>query len=220
MFQRIKKKISGSQFNILTSIIYLHRKITFNLIRGLRYSIFGNACFPFLKGSNVKILFSSKFKAGKGCYLGDFSLFNCLSKQGVVLGDNVTIREGAWVQLTSDLSHPGEFIEVGSNTYIGPKVSLGAAAPIKIGERCQIGGNVTFIAENHQFQPGLDISQQGVTREGIYIGDDCWLGNNVTILDGVTLGKGCVVGAGSVVTKSFASNAIIVGNPARLLRER
>ena len=52
----------------------------------------------------------------------------------------------------------------------------------------------------------------------ITIGDNCWLGGHVTVLPGVTLGENVVVGAGSVVTKSFGDNVVIVGNPARVIK--
>ncbi|EPU1578840.1 DapH/DapD/GlmU-related protein [Campylobacter coli] len=57
-----------------------------------------------------------------------------------------------------------------------------------------------------------------ISSADISIGDDCFLGNNVTILKGVKLGKGCVVANSSVVTKSFDDNSLIAGNPARLIR--
>lgn len=52
----------------------------------------------------------------------------------------------------------------------------------------------------------------------ITIGEDCWLGGNVTILPGVTIGKGAVVGAGSVVTKDVPPESVVVGNPARVIK--
>jgi len=61
---------------------------------------------------------------------------------------------------------------------------------------------------------------QGVTRAGIVIEDDCWLGAGAKILDGVTVGAGSVVGAGAVVTRSFPPKSVIGGVPAKLLRHR
>lgn len=71
-----------------------------------------------------------------------------------------------------------------------------------------------------QLDPDVPIREQGVTRQGIDIGSDCWIGAKVTILDGVSLGRGCVIAAGSVVTRSFPEHAIIGGVPAKLLKMR
>ena len=60
----------------------------------------------------------------------------------------------------------------------------------------------------------------GPPSEPVKIGDDCWMGANAIILPGVELGKGCVVGAGSVVTKSFSEYSVVGGVPARLLKQR
>jgi acetyltransferase-like isoleucine patch superfamily enzyme len=143
-----------------------------------------------------------------------------LSTEGVHLGNKVTIREFAWVQLTSKLDNPGCRISIGDNTYIGPRSYIGAAAKIEIGQNCQLGGNVSLIAESHKFSDHSAIYEQGVTRKGIKIGNDCWIGNNSIILDGVELGESVVVGAGSVVTKSFSSNTVIAGVPAKEIKKR
>ena len=61
--------------------------------------------------------------------------------------------------------------------------------------------------------------QQGITRKGIKIGSNCWIGSKVTVLDGVTVGNGCVIAAGAVLTKSFPDHVVIGGVPAKILKE-
>jgi acetyltransferase-like isoleucine patch superfamily enzyme len=66
----------------------------------------------------------------------------------------------------------------------------------------------------------LAIRLQGVSRKGIKIGKNCWIGSKVTILDGVEIGDSCIVAAGAVVNKSFPSNSVIGGVPAKILKSR
>ncbi|WP_416232496.1 acyltransferase [Helicobacter sp. MIT 21-1697] len=89
-----------------------------------------------------------------------------------------------------------------------------------IGQNCFIG--VNFQALNADFHGIRKIERNNydkIKSADIDIGDDCFIGNNVIILKGVNLGKGCVVAAGSVVTQSFAADSLIAGNPARLVRK-
>jgi galactoside O-acetyltransferase len=73
----------------------------------------------------------------------------------------------------------------------------------------------------HRFdRTDVPIHGQGVTSRGVVIEDNVWIGMNVSILDGVRIGNGSIVGAGAVVTKDVPANAIVVGNPARVLRFR
>jgi len=88
-------------------------------------------------------------------------------------------------------------------------------AKIVIGKNVWIGPNVGIIGSNH------DLKDPSRHQEGkdVIIGDNCWIGMNSVLLPGVTLGKNTVVGAGSIVTKSFPEgNIVIVGNPARKIR--
>jgi acetyltransferase-like isoleucine patch superfamily enzyme len=191
------------------------------LLRGMILRPFlGQARGSFFLGRGCKLLNMGKLRTGKNVYIGAYSYFDCMSVGGVTLGDNVTIREGCWLQLTSRYDNPGTSITIGNSVYIGPRAVLGAAAPLIIGDRCQFGANVSLVAENHNFEGAEDIFEQGVSRKGIEIGKDVWMGNNVTVLDGVTIGDGAVIGAGTVVTKPVPPRAIVVGVPGRVIKTR
>lgn len=112
-------------------------------------------------------------------------------------------------------------IELGEHTYIGPYSCLAGPGNISIGKDCLIASHCGIYANNHAFQdPVHPIRQQGVTCQGISIGDNCWLGAGVKVLDGVTIGEGSVVGAGAVVTKDIPANSVAVGVPAKVIGKR
>lgn len=185
--------------------------------RGLaRRPFLGSAVLPLFIGRGVRIDYARRLRVGRAVQIGAGSMINAFSSEGVRLGDGVTIREHAWIQCTSHPANPGVGLSIGEGTYIGPGSVIGPAGRIEIGERCQFGARATLIAENHAVIDGVP-SPTEVVRQGIRIGDGCWLGHGVTILDGVTLGEHCVVGAGAVVTKSFPAGSRLVGVPARAL---
>lgn len=174
-----------------------------------------------LVGPRTKILFPRRLSVGRNCFLGGDSYINALAATGIRFGDDVRVREHAWIQATSSLTHPGVGLVIGSGTYIGPRCLLGAGGGITIGARVTFGAGVHLLAENHEFRDGARLIQdQGVTRAGITVEDDVWVGNQVIVLDGVHIGRGAVVGAGAVVTKDVPPMAIVVGNPARVAGHR
>ena len=227
LFTKIYKKIKEKDLKISKCLntfdvflFFYHKGLT-PLIRGLIYGLFlKKSHWMIFIGKNTKIQHASHLFLSKGCYIGDYSYLNCLSEHGVHLGKGVTIREFGWMQLTSQLENPGDKIIIGDNTYIGPYSKIGAAGPVIIGSYCQFGAGISIVAENHQFSSSEAIINQSVTRKGVVIGDDCWIGNNVIILDGVDIGSGCVIGAGAVVNKSIPENSIAVGVPARVINTR
>lgn len=115
--------------------------------------------------------------------------------------------------------HAGS-VQIGENTYIGPYTCL-AGNSIQIGENCLIASHSGIYATNHIFDDlSRPITEQGNSFKGIVIEDDCWLGSGVRVLDGVTIGRGSVVGAGAVVTKNLPPYSIAVGVPAKVISKR
>jgi acetyltransferase-like isoleucine patch superfamily enzyme len=121
-----------------------------------------------------------------------------------------------------------ETIHVGDNTDLGYRpVLLATRSTIRIGSDVIFGPEVTIRGGNHRFDiVGLPI--RAVTDEmkrpdddlGVVIEDDVWIGTRAIILHGVTVGRGAVIGAGSVVTKSVPPFTIAAGSPARVIRQR
>jgi acetyltransferase-like isoleucine patch superfamily enzyme len=187
-------------------------------IRGIRFGSRGGRLFI---GARVRIMFPRHIHVGRNVLIGDDSYVSGLSTGGVRFGDDVRIREGAWIQATSVLDEPGVGLTIGKGTYVGPRAVFGAGGGITIGRGVLFGSSVHLLAENHAIgNPEEPIHAQGVTRAGISIGDDAWVGDSVIVLDGVTIGRGAVIGAGSVVTRSVPDGAVVVGNPARQIRQR
>lgn len=121
-------------------------------------------------------------------------------------------------------------ISIGNDVGIGHNANFMASlSSIHIGNHVAIAPNVSIIGGNHRFDiVGKWITNYNVTDKRksddediyIYIEDDCWIGTNVTILKGVKIGRGCVIGAGSVVNKSIPPYSIVGGVPAKILKSR
>lgn len=112
-------------------------------------------------------------------------------------------------------------IEIGDRTFIGQYTCIGGPGHVKIGKHCLIAAHCGIVANNHVFvDPVEKIRDQGITKKGIEIGDDCWLGYGVKVLDGVNIGEGSVIGAGAVVTRDIPSYSVAVGVPARVISSR
>lgn len=153
--------------------------------------------------------------------IGAHSRIECTSRGGVSLGRNFKLGAFSRIVASGTLSDLGKGVTVGDNVGISEFAYIGGAGGVRIGSDVIIGQYFSTHPENHIFSdPDVPIRQQGVTREGIEIGPDCWIGAKVTVLDGVSLGRGCVVAAGSVVTRSFPDFAVIGGVPARVLKMR
>lgn len=172
-------------------------------------------------GRQVRIRGFQRCTFGGGLVIGDYTTLDCVPGSKFKFGSGVTIGSFCRVISGGTLMNPGSTISIGNNVGIGDFCQIGAGGGVEIGSDCIIGAYFSIHPENHIFScNSTPIRSQGVTRVGVNIGTNCWIGAKVTILDGVNLGDNCVVAAGSVVTKSFGSNLIIAGSPAKAIGER
>ncbi len=188
------------------------------LLQGMRLRSCG---MPLFVGRRVIIRHPDMLSLGKGVVIDDGVIIEALSRRGVTIGDGTTIEKMALIRVTGVLSNLGEGLTIGSYCSVGAFSYLGAAGGISIGNNVLVGQRVSLHAENHIFDDAeRPIREQGVSRRGIRIEDDCWIGSGVVILDGVTIGPGTVIGAGSIVTEDIPGGSVTVGAPARVIRRR
>jgi acetyltransferase-like isoleucine patch superfamily enzyme len=108
--------------------------------------------------------------------------------------------------------------EIGRGVYIGPNCNIGRST---IGDHCTLGSNVHVLSGKRQHNFGsveIPIQEQGGIFEKVSIGEDTWIGNSALIM--ANIGKKCIIGAGSVVTKEVEAFSIVAGNPAKLIKKR
>lgn len=140
-----------------------------------------------------------------------YYIFKCMLKN---LGEN------SYIDYKSYIRYPQK-VSIGSNVSInrGCNIIAGISskdAEIDIKDNVAIGPNVTFFAAGHDHSK-IDLPGTG---EKITVHKYCWIGGNSTILQGVDVGEGCIIGACSVVTKSIPAYSIAAGNPARVIKKR
>jgi len=157
-------------------------------------------------------------KIGKHVFIGDgVTIFGRDASGAVEIGDAVAINKDTIIE-----QGQGGSLTIGTGTTIQPRCQFSAyAGAIQIGENAQIAPNCAFYPYDHGMSPELPMQQQPlVSKGGIVIGDDVWLGFGVIVLDGVHIGEGAVIGAGSLVKQDIPAGAIAVGVPARVIRLR
>jgi acetyltransferase-like isoleucine patch superfamily enzyme len=155
---------------------------------------------------------------GRNIYIDDNVLIYKDNDGGAVrIGEAVHLHRGTTIQ-----TGQGGTVAIGAHTHIQPRCQLSAyKGAISIGERVEIAPNCAFYPYNHGMTVGQSIRNQPLhSKGGIIIEDDAWLSVGVVVLDGVRIGSGAVVGAGSVVTKDLPANSISFGVPARVIKMR
>lgn len=182
--------------------------------------------FPFVVTSRFKVYSDSSAKVffEPGSYLrlgygsGGVAAFDHT-------GINVELYESSIIKLngasligygSSICIYSNASLEIGDDTYMAGNAVIKCAKRIKIGSSCAISWNVTII--DSDFHPW---SINGLSKEiskPVIIEDHVWIGNNVIVLKGVTIGSGSIVGAGSVVTRNVPKNCLVVGNPAKIVK--
>ena len=176
----------------------------------------------FLVGKHTTITHGSHIRCGKNVKFEDYAEIHGLCSDGLNFGDYVTISRGVMIRPSSYYgSDFGVGLTMGEHSSIGPYGYVGCSGRITIGKNVMFGPKCSLFAENHVFSDTeKDIKSQGVAQKGITVEDDCWIGSNVTILDGVTIGMGSVIGAETLVTKDVAPGSIVVDKRNKHIKER
>jgi acetyltransferase-like isoleucine patch superfamily enzyme len=135
------------------------------------------------------------------------------------IGSHNLLSIGKNVKINHNVTIWGDSIYIGDNAQINPNTVF--YGNIKIGNNVMIAPNCTIAGGNHKFSDTTKpIRCQGSSSSGIIIEDNVWIGANCTILDGVTIKQGSVIGAGSVVSKSIEEFSVAMGNPCKVVRKR
>jgi acetyltransferase-like isoleucine patch superfamily enzyme len=151
-------------------------------------------------------------KKGRGSSIQRRTRIDILPSKAFRLGRHSTIEDFCTV------NNGVGAIRIGDNTRIG--IGSVLIGPVSIGNDVRIAQHVVISGLNHNYADvSRPISQQGVTTDQIYIGDETWIGANAVILPGVFIGQHCVVAAGSVVNRNVPSYSLVAGNPARIVRQ-
>ncbi len=228
LLQQLIRKLKNDPHYTIDPAVPTTALFTILKERGLAY-VRGSLRKPFLAesrgvffvGRRVQLLNTRLMHVGRSVTLEDDVKIDALSRDGVHLGDSVSIGRFSVIECTGILRNLGKGFWIGDYSNLGDYNFVGAAGGVRIGSHVLIGQNVRFHSENHVFErKDVLIQEQGVTNEGIVVEDDVWLGSGAVILDGVTIGRGAVVAAGSVVTRDVPPYAVVGGAPARVLKFR
>ena len=186
----------------------MRRMLGYELARALYYQpMFEVLCQSAGKGCRLELTPDSKLPAIDNCAL--------------VLGDRVRINARTTFQGARNAAVKPR-IEIGDDTYLGSRVVVRAGTSVRIGKRVLIASNVVISCDpGHPLDP-VARRTQAAPREDLremVIGDDVWIAEGATLLGGITLGDGAVVGAHAVVTKSVPARTVVAGNPAKVVKQ-
>lgn len=152
----------------------------------------------------------------KGVRLGTIE---CYWPNKISIGEKCIIED----RVSLRISHPfaaHNYIAIGDRSFLGCGCEINTGTRVVIGNDCLIASNTTIVDTGHEIQKGTNINLQPVTSTEIIIGDDVWIGTQCIIIAGVTIGKGSIIGAGSLVNKSIPEYQIWGGSPARFIKNR
>uniref|UniRef100_A0ABX1N6B6 Acyltransferase n=1 Tax=Aromatoleum buckelii TaxID=200254 RepID=A0ABX1N6B6_9RHOO len=152
----------------------------------------------------------------------DVSVFRFGSAdQALIVGDDSVIYPAVRLVLGDTGQCATTRLAIGSRVHINVGSYLSGEGGLVIEDDVLIGPHAKLLSAGHEFDSGdFRVSHNGLTHGELRVGAGAWIGAGAIVLQGITIGRGAVVGAGAVVTRDVPEYAIVVGNPARLVRYR
>ncbi len=181
-------------------------------------SLFQSCGRSLILGKGIVLRKPGYISVGDSVAIDDYVMLDgcCEGKTAIAIGNNVIISKACVIQAKTGSLEIGNNSDIGAHTIISSISGITLAPSVLIAGNCYIGG-----ARYHMDDLTEPIMNQGIYSRGpVSIGEGTWIGASVTILDGATIGKGCVIGAGSLVTGDIPDYAIAVGVPAKVVRLR
>jgi acetyltransferase-like isoleucine patch superfamily enzyme len=169
--------------------------------------------------SHMKI--NTLFLKCRGAKIGDKSSvekITCEWPGQLIIGSNCIIQNNVDFRLSP--YNKESTVIIHDNVFVGHACEFVSDCKIEIGRDCFIASKTTINTNGHEFFKGIKIKDQPLTIKEIIIEEDVWVGTSCVILQGVTIGKGAVVAAGSVVNKSIPAYEVWAGVPAKFIKNR
>jgi acetyltransferase-like isoleucine patch superfamily enzyme len=161
--------------------------------------------------------FPKAIRIGKHCSIARHSLIraNTSNGKGVEMSDDVSIKENVLISANEG------FVVIGNRTWLGPYSHISGNGGVTIGNNVMVASHCVINTVTHCFDR-LDIpmSEQGINTAPIIIEDDVWIGTGATILLGVRVGRGSIIGAGALVIHDIPPLSVAVGVPAKVTKRR
>jgi len=169
-------------------------------------------------GVNVTLRSPGRISLGRNVVLSDGCTLDAKGREGdgIIIGDGVFIGQGTIVTMADGT------IEIAEQANIGSYCRIGTLGHTRIGRKTLLAAYCYVLGGGHESSRTdvAIIDQPNTTRGGAQVGDGCWLGARVTVMDGVQIGKETIVGAHAVVTRDLPDFAVAVGIPARVVKMR
>jgi acetyltransferase-like isoleucine patch superfamily enzyme len=168
---------------------------------------------------HVRIRHARNLRLGRGAYI-DQGVYLHATPGGIRIGARTTVMHNTELHVFNFRDLPHASISIGSDTFIGESVVIRGQGGVDIGNSVLIAPGAKILAVNHCFSD-VDrlVIEQGISASGIVVEDGAWIGGGAVVLDGVTVGRGAVVGANAVVTRNVPPHTLVVGSPARVVRD-
>ena len=169
-------------------------------------------------GRNFRTRYKLGIEFGRGVKIGDNCFIDAVAFKKIAIGDGSSLGNNVEIICTAVLNHKGQGLTIGNYVGLNNNCVLHCQGGLSIGDNSILGPNVFISSENHGFDGVKLIREQNVIRKPVFIGRNCWLGANVTVLSGVAICDNAVIAAGAVVTKNIEKAGVYIGSPARLFR--